>query len=388
MASERIRQLPSGKYQYRFTYDGKTYSVTADKKSVAKKRGIAKEAQVIEGDYVDKSDTTFSEVYERWISLKANTVKSSTLFSYKSLYRRYFKDTFGDMRIQKIETSDIKNLIERLSKTNTHCTLSLIHAVLTDIFNTALNDKIIKNNPSASIKLKDIGRKIGKKKLPVSKTVHRALSYQESAAFLKESDSMNEWYRFLFKFMLNSGVRVGEAAGLKWSDIDEKAGKIRIQRTTTRNTEGKFVISDETKTEAGTRELELTDDLKEVLSGQRKMIYDFFGFNAVKKDAHVFRPQWKGNIVLDSTVGGSILHVIREVEKNQGIKMAPFSSHAFRDTYSTRLINDYAVSPKIVQQILGHQDVSITLNKYDHPTERNVRDAVKDVHIEKEQKKA
>lgn len=70
-------------------------------------------------------------------------------------------------------------------------------------------------------------------------TIHRALTEEEQNLFIEEAKS--EWLYEMIALMLCTGLRLGEAAALLWSDLDYKNNVIHITKTITRTAEGKYI---------------------------------------------------------------------------------------------------------------------------------------------------
>ena len=133
--------------------------------------------------------------------------------------------------------------------------------------------------------------------------------------------------------MFGACLRVSETIGLTWSDVDMKNREIHVggQLVYYEGDEGYCFHDSETKTDAGTRDIPMT-----------QMVYD------------AFRKQRELNL------------------------MSPISSHTLRHTGCTRL-GENNVNPKVMQYVMGHSDAQITMNVYNHIAEKS--------HVENEMSK-
>ncbi len=126
------------------------------------------------------------------------------------------------------------------------------------------------------------------------------------------------------------------------------------------------------KTASGLRDIPLTKDILAIISKQERKNQVMFGNGT---DGLIFRSV-EGNIVRDYTVERELKRICQKA----GIEY--FSSHAFRNTYATRFMEQRPQDFKILSEILGHKDVSITLNLYTHVMSENKVKAMNDVMID------
>ena len=166
-------------------------------------------------------------------------------------------------------------------------------------------------------------------------------------------------------------MRIGEATALYMTDIDRNKGFIHVRKTISRDESGAYYVSEYTKTESGTRDIPLTDDLYNIIKKQIELNRSIFGF------------QWSGLIF--QSIEGKILReytVNREIKRIcNDIGIEYFTSHAFRDTFATRFIEQRPQDYKILSEILGHKDISITLNLYTHVMTESKVNAMNDIWI-------
>jgi integrase len=159
------------------------------------------------------------------------------------------------------------------------------------------------------------------------------------------AERLHEPYSTLVLLLAVTGLRIGEAIGIKWSDFDGDV--LKVQR---RIYEGE---ADETKTEDSNRSLPIPAPLLQRL-------------RALGGEDWIFRS--RENTPIDP--GNALKRYIRPVTKALGIPLGGW--HDFRHTLTTGLLRS-GVFPKVVSDILGHSDVEITLNVYDHPETENFR---------------
>jgi integrase len=273
---------------------------------------------------------------------------------------------FGDMRMKDITRKDIERAREILLKDGkTPQNINICFAHLNHVFHTAVNDDTIMKNPCKA--LKQLKRDIP----PIGENKHRALTEDETIRFFKAAEERNSYYLNTFLLMAKSGMRVGEVTALYRTDIDRKNGFIHIRRTIARDEAGAYIVGDDAKTKSGQRDIPLTDELYGIIKAQEALNNVIFGMEA---SGLLFR--------------GAEGQILREYSLNREIKricaaadIEPFTCHAFRNTFATRFIEQRPQDYKILSEILGHKDVSITLNLYTHVMTENKVRAMNDISV-------
>jgi len=158
---------------------------------------------------------------------------------------------------------------------------------------------------------------------------------------------------------LYTGMRIGEICSLKWSDVDIENGLVNVNRTVLRikNTEAKgkepktIIVTGAPKTDSSRRTIPVPKAIGKLLKTEgRQMPGDYFVATCSSKQMEPRRYYEK----------------YKQLLKKSGIT-ADYTFHALRHTYATRCI-EAGIDPKVVSELLGHSSVTITLNRYVHPT--------------------
>lgn len=338
-----FRRTASGRLEYRFTYDKCRYSVVCDDVQ----EGIEQQKELIAGlkkGYVPNKKITFQQYYQEYIESWRHTVKGSTVTHLNSISKRFLPE-FGKYRIREIEDRQIQQFYDRLIDEEglSISSAGVILSKVSMIFRDAALHRVIDHNPCELVKK----RKAEKKK--AIQTIHRALTYQEEALFTVAIKGL--WLEYFLDFMLHSGVRCGEAGALKWSEVDFDNKVIHIVRTVTLSAEGVPVIGESTKSEAGRRDIPMTEELRKILEDQKQRTELLDG--------------QLGEMVFPARFGEFIIHQTVDLAIDQALRKMPnvprFTSHCLRDTYATRLIEGGA-DPKTVQELLGHNSLNMTFH--------------------------
>lgn len=146
------------------------------------------------------------------------------------------------------------------------------------------------------------------------------------------------------------GLRVGEALALKNSDINLQRNIITISKTLTTDENNNICIGNTTKTYAGQRELPIPSFLRPYILEQLEIANEH-------KD-HLLFTTPDNKLVHHSTVNRQL----KNISKQLGIE-TPISTHVLRHTYGTRCIES-GMRAVALQRLMGHTDISITLNTY------------------------
>lgn len=312
---------------------------------------------------------TVDDMYDAW--KKNRTITASTAAEYDKKYESISKH-IGKMKLTEVTPQTCIKLIEKLEKETTvkkgkkvkkylSSGINSRISMLKGIMYLAVERHLISYNPVSGI---------AKKKRTEPKmrdSEHRALTDQELNLFLSES-TRSDYYNIM-RFLAYTGMRSGEAAALTWGDISEK--RAYICKTTTR-VKGETVISPKPKTEASVRYVPLTEDAQKVLTDQKKRLMMIYGGDALRADAPVF-PKSRGGLIDSTVLNSCILQIVRRINKDKQ-RLERFSPHAFRHTYATIAVRN-GMPPGTLQKILGHADISITMNLYYHCSEEEKDEA-------------
>ena len=293
-----------------------------------------------------KFNPTLDVYFDLWEKSSEGAVRSSTERSVLESYKRITafipacgKKPLGRTKLKDIDKEMILSLKSELSEKCSSSTANLTLSLLKRILNEALEDGLINRNPCSGVKT------LRRYEPPARETIHRALSKKETRRFLKQAEG--SFYFDLYRFLLCSGIRCGEAGAIRLSDI--KAQSIEIRRTVTRTVHG-YRIGEDAKTGAGRRDIPLTDELRQICTEWKTKNLPF-------NEYLFFSP--RGKILIPSNVDQDI----RRICLRSGI--VPFTAHAFRDTFATRAIEG-GMNPKTLQEILGHSSYAITMTLYAH----------------------
>lgn len=194
----------------------------------------------------------------------------------------------------------------------------------------------------------------------------------------KKLDDFLERAYPVFYVMANTGMRVGEITGLRWSDIDLKKGIIRVNHTLVyynhRDEKGCYFSINTPKTKAGEREIPMTEGVKQAFLMEREFQSQAEISSKSRVDGYddfIFVNRY-GDVQNQGNLNKALRRMMRdcndEILEKYGAESDPvllpqFSCHILRHTFATRLCESGA-NLKFIQSILGHADVSTTMNIY------------------------
>lgn len=367
----RQKRTENGYLRKTFTYAGKRYCVYGKTSQELFEKEVAKRKELEEGKQAIYNPTVV-DYYEHFYNIRQREIKESTL----RVQRLQFNNianvemakgiTFGSMRIKEVTRRDIERARELLLKEGkTPQNLNNCFSHLNHVFNSAFLDDTIEKNPCKALK------QLKRDKPLISENKHRALSIEETRRFFEVAETRNSYYLNDFLLMIKSGMRIGEITALYKTDIDRKNGFIHVRRTIARDEAGNYIVGENAKTKSGVRDIPLTEELYQIIKEQENINRMFFGLEA---QGLLFRSA-EGKILREYSINREIKRICKEAE------IEPFTCHAFRNTFATRFIEQRPQDYKILSEILGHKDISITLNLYTHVMTENKVKAMEEIRI-------
>ena len=338
------------RYMYRYTdWRGKRLTVYANTLDElrAKEDKIVVE-HVTKQDFYDghiKLKTLLVNYYETRRDLSLN---SKTLYDH---YVEYVCDSpIGDMYISDIKTYHVKEFMRGLSAGGkSKNTIKVIMVTINNAMNSAVEDEVIPRNPIAGIK----------NFLPNDQKEKSALTPEEEKKLFEALDYYeNDVLRDLCVVLLHTGLRISEALGLTWKDVDFGKRTITVDHQL-------LCLKDymicPPKTAAGIRTVYMDDEAFQTLSKLKKqkskvdyVVGGYSGFIFTKD----------GKPLRTSAIDHTLILALKHYNKDYGEQLY-LSFHTLRHTFCTRLLEN-GVSIKNTQYIMGHSNANTTLNIYAH----------------------
>ena len=351
-------QRKGGTYDYRYT-DVQNNRCSVYAPTLEELRQKETEIQRMKSDGVSYTagDITVLELLERYINMKERAVRYTTRSGYKFVQSVVAKYDFGDRKIRSIKMSDAKLwLIELYDDGYSWNSIASIRGVVKPAFQMAFTEELIRRNPF-DFRL-DIIPNDTEKRVALTKRQQR-----DFLNFIAE-DSHYSQYLDEIVVLLGTGMRVSEFCGLTMADLDFEKRRIRVDHQLVWTRSCKRYV-EKTKTECGCRFLPMSDEVY-------RSLYNILS-NRAKPQKEPMIDGYTGFLLLDQNgnpkVALHIEHVVKRIwEKYNEAHVIPLpriTPHVFRHTFCTNMA-DAGMDLKSLQYLMGHSDVSVTLNVYTH----------------------
>ena len=380
-------QMPDGRYRFKYTDAfGKSVCVYSNrldlhdpfppgKKRTPSLREMEKQVQADLFNHIASNggNLTVLDLVEKYISTKIN-VRPTTQTGYKTIVNILKGDPFGNKRIDTVRISDAKCWLIKLQQKDGrgYSSIHTIRGVLRPAFQMAVDDDLIRKNPF-SFQLVDV---------IVNDSVRReALSREDERKFLnfvKDDPHFNIYYEGIY-ILFKTGMRISEFCGLTVSDINFENHSINFDHQLMKHGSGGYYIQ-KTKTESGTRVIPMTPDVEEcfrkIIENRKPprkepVIGGKMGFLYFDKDGKVmYSLHWEHYFK----------HIREKYNSIYKVQMPLVTPHVCRHTYCSNMAKS-GMNPKTLQYLMGHADISVTLNIYTHVSFEDVRAEVTRLEI-------
>ena len=374
--SEKLKRWV-GQFTAGVKADGKINRKTVygkTRKEVAEKI-IKKQNEVNNETFIDKDNVTLKEIIEAVINeqFKANIIAETTYLRKQETAKIIYNMPIANMPIQKIKVQDLNNVLTSITD-YANSVISKVYELLSATFNKAILINKISKNPFATK-----GAIVKPKSIKQDKKIE-ALTIEEQKAFINELNSKDYLYKDIFKLAIYTGMRIGEIFALSKENIDLDNNLIYIKKTLTKDINGKIKLGETTKTYSGTREIPITDFIKNIFINN-------------KNEGMLFTEN--GKLIAPSTINSHFKRIcknanIRVIDTKKkkitkkgtievNLKSSNVNTHMLRHTYATRCI-EAGISAVVLQRLLGHQNIQITLNTYTSIFNKFKEDEIKKVN--------
>lgn len=294
-------------------------------------------------DIEQPENMTVDAWYEIWIDMKRRTVKQGTVFNYSFNYKKHIKPKIGEKEIRKVNPLICQKVLNDMSDSGMkNSTEHIVKAIMSNMFEYAVQNDVISKNPCK--KAVKVSGKEQEERLP--------MNLVEQKKFINLITGGK--YEYIFRFVLQTGLRVGEALALRWSDIDYENNILTICRSLNEDKSKKEWIFEKTKSKAGERNVPLTKEARRILSLVKEQ-QKGYAVNIVYGDLVFRNPD--GKCIIRHRLSARLNYIC----KLNG--MRTISMHILRHTFATRCI-EAGMNPKALQSIMGHETISTTLDLY------------------------
>lgn len=333
--------------------NGKRIRISATGSSVkeVQQKLDALKQDALKGRPLNVDKLTVREYLARWLEDAARpTIRPSTYVRYEAIIRLHIAPRIGDIPLVKLSPVHVQGMNVDLERAGVSPRMrQFTHAVLHRALNQAVKWGLVDRNVCDAVDRPRVPRK-----------ELRTLNAEEAQRLLEAAKG--DRLEALLVLALTTGMRQGELLGLQWEDVDLKTGTVYIRRTLL-ELKGKLTLG-ETKS-GRNRRVDLPDIAVETLREHRKRML---------AEGH------PGPWVFCDTQGGPIRksNLTRRWFKPllQRAGLPDIRFHDLRHTAATLLLT-LGVHPKIVQERLGHSQISLTLDTYSHVLPSMQREAAR-----------
>lgn len=370
-------QRKDGRYAYKYVDAfGKSQFVYAwklvptDRTPAGKREDISlrEKEQQIHQDLNDGIDTagkkiTVYELFKKYLKQQRNS-RLTTQNTYRYLLEFLKKDKFGAKRIDTVKISDVKAwLLELRDSGLAYSTVLFYKRALKPAFKMALHDDCIRNNPF-DFSLNSVMKNDTKSRQALTQEQEeRLLTYiQSDVCYRKHYDEII--------ILLRTGLRISEFCGLTVNDLDFKNRIINVNHQLIKVSKIGYVVQPP-KSENGIRQIPMSDEVyrafKNILKN-RKIQKDFV-IDGYKDFLFINR---NGNPQVSVNYEAMFRNLIDKYNSKNKEQLPRITPHVMRHTFCTRLANA-GMNPKALQYVMGHSNITITLNLYAHASLETVK---------------
>ncbi len=317
------------------------------------------------------SQVTVLELVELYLQQKVG-VRHNTQANYNFVVNIIKKEAFGSMLIGRVKQSDAKRWLIKLQKDGRgYSTIHTVRGVVRPAFQMAVDDDLLNKNPF-QFELASV--------VVNNSVTRKAISRDEQRKFLDfvaNDKHFSRYYDGIY-ILFYTGLRISEFVGLTIKDVDLKAKKLTIDHQLQRKRNMEYII-ESPKTEAGNRVIPISDDVcaafQRIIANRPKpkvepMIAGRVGFLYLDKNGQpMVALHWEKYFQ----------HICEKYNSIYRVPIPKVSPHVCRHTYCSNMAHA-GMNPKTLQYLMGHSDISVTLNTYAHTSFELAEEELKKVN--------
>ncbi len=279
----------------------------------------------------------------------------------------------GHIKLKDLKAEDFRNFYAEMRKVKSKRTGELLaeasieglHSVVCSILSSAMEQGYITHNPAWRTYKPQGMRK--EKVVADEETVQKILSALEQESIK---------YEVYFKIIIATGIRRGECCGIKWEDINFTNNEIRIQRNVVK-VQGEEVFTKPPKTVSGNRYVYFSDSLASLLKDYKDFCTQhirMYENRQMTDGTYLFRQNKTDLPMIPDTFSSRFRKILRDNNLPTSLNV-----HSLRHTTASLLIAN-GTDVATVASLLGHAQVSTTLDIYTHAFDKNRKKAAEGLH--------
>ena len=336
--------------------DGTRKSVYGKTKSEARKKMKEVQSKAEKGELVATNRQFLADYMNQWLEGHKLEIRKSSYVQYRSRVNAHIIPALGSIQLQKLTQQQIQAFVNGMVEAGLEAsTIHHIFMVLNLALKSAIEGKLLSNNPATNVKL------------PRIEDREMQILDAEAAQLLLQT-AQGSALEPIVTLALATGMRCGEILGLKWSDIDFEQSRLQVQRTLVYVNGSGFYLW-EPKTASGKRKILLASFALDALKEHRKW----------QREARVEAATWlHPEMVFTGDTGNYVQFKTLQTRFKKLLAVAGLPEmhfHGLRHSAATLLLS-MRYPANIVQQMLGHSDVRTTLGIYGHVTPEQQEAAV------------
>jgi integrase len=300
-----------------------------------------------QGTIVTAPNQTIEQFLTNWLTTHKSSVRPRTTERYEGFIRLHVVPVIGRVRLDKLSAQHVQTLYaQKLEEGLSPTTVNTLHMMLHRALKDAVRWGLVARNVCDLVS-------------PPRRAHYefKSLSKEQAQKLLTALHGHN--MEALFVLALTTGMRRGEILALKWQDIDFEHNMLQVRRIFTR-AKGQRYLEAEPKTEKSRRSVALPAITTTLLKKHQESQQEF------RRQAGEY---WQAHDLVFCTALGTplnpnkVLERFKTVLKKAGLPDIRF--HDLRHSAATMLLT-MGVHPKVVQELLGHNQISMTMDIYSH----------------------
>ena len=304
-------------------------------------------AQRGQGLVFDAANITVSDYLDRWLSASVkNTVRKNTFARYEQIVRLHLKPALGSKKLKTLTPAHVRALYRhKLDAGFSPRTVQYIHVTLHKALKQAVADGLVHKNVSEAV---TPPRSARKEIIPLTAEQVKTFLYA-----VRDSRMSG-----LYVLAVTTGMRQGELLGLRWADVDLEAGTLSVRRTLSMTRDGPIFTAP--KTAKSRRSIGLTNATVEALRRHlSNQLAEIEAMGDEYEDQGLIFPNLRGRPLHPWILATDFKKLMERAE------LPRIRFHDLRHTFATLMLQN-GEHPKVVQEMLGHATISITLDIYSH----------------------